>query len=222
MAKAGAPDGKALEQYERLVATQPDIERKGATMPYTSCNGHMFSFLAKDGKVSIRLPADELETFLKKYKTTRSVQHGTTMQEYAVVPSALLAKTKELSQYFGISLAYVAALKPKPTTRKKKSASAKAKNSSTKKSTKASGKPAAKQVKKKPVKKTPNKKVVKKASKKKMAKKKPAAKRSGGAAVNRKAVKRKTVKRKAATPKTAKSAKASGGKTAKKTKRSAR
>ncbi len=30
--------------YEKLVSTIPGIELKGATMPYTSFNGHMFSF----------------------------------------------------------------------------------------------------------------------------------------------------------------------------------
>ena len=43
---------KALEFYEHLVATQPAVERKGATMPYTSVNGHMFSFLTKEGSVA--------------------------------------------------------------------------------------------------------------------------------------------------------------------------
>lgn len=33
-----------LELYEKLVATCPEVERKGASMPYTSHNGHMFSF----------------------------------------------------------------------------------------------------------------------------------------------------------------------------------
>ena len=33
-----------LALYEKLVATDPNVERKGATMPYTSLNGHMFSF----------------------------------------------------------------------------------------------------------------------------------------------------------------------------------
>jgi hypothetical protein len=30
----------ALELYEKLVATNPKVERKGDTMPYTSLNGH--------------------------------------------------------------------------------------------------------------------------------------------------------------------------------------
>ena len=51
---------ESLALYERLVATNPEVERKGATMPYTSVNGHMFSFLGKDGGVALRLPAEEL------------------------------------------------------------------------------------------------------------------------------------------------------------------
>ena len=38
-----------LVLYEKLIATNPAVERKGDTMPYTSLNGHMFSLLAKDG-----------------------------------------------------------------------------------------------------------------------------------------------------------------------------
>jgi len=54
---AGMPADR-LELYERLVATQPSVERKGATMPYTSLNGHMFSFLTETGKLALRLPAE--------------------------------------------------------------------------------------------------------------------------------------------------------------------
>ena len=55
-----------LALYERLVATHPDVVRKGATMPYMSVNGHMFSFLGKEGAVALRLPTEEREAFLKK------------------------------------------------------------------------------------------------------------------------------------------------------------
>lgn len=40
----------SLERYERLVATIPGVERKGRTLPYTSLNGHMFSFLGEGGR----------------------------------------------------------------------------------------------------------------------------------------------------------------------------
>ena len=43
--------GERLELYEKLVARLPDVERKGAAMPYTSWNGNMFSFLDKEGKL---------------------------------------------------------------------------------------------------------------------------------------------------------------------------
>ena len=109
----------ALALYEKLVATNPRVERKGDTMPYTSLNGHMFSVLHNDGSVALRLPANEREAFLKKYKTTLSSQYGSVQPEYVVVPDALLAKTQELKRFFDLSFQYVSSLKPKPTKRKK-------------------------------------------------------------------------------------------------------
>ena len=85
-----------LELYERLVATNPRVERKGAAMPSTSMNGHMFRFLTKTGTLSLRLPAEERDAFLKKYKTKLCEQHGTVLEEYVEVPDALLKKTPEL------------------------------------------------------------------------------------------------------------------------------
>ena len=107
-----------LDLYERLVATNPSVVRKGATMPYTSLNGHMFSFLTKRGTLALRLPAEERDAFLKKHKTKFCEQHGTVLEEYVEVPDALLKKTTELKKYFDMGYAYVATLKPKPTMNK--------------------------------------------------------------------------------------------------------
>ena len=126
MAKAAATYAEALELYEKLVATNPGVERKGDTMPYTSLNGHMFSALHKDGTVALRLPEGERETFLKKYRTTLASHYGVVQPEYVVVPDTLLGKTRELKPYFAASYAYVASLKPKPTTKKKAAAKGKA------------------------------------------------------------------------------------------------
>jgi hypothetical protein len=50
MGKSGEGFSKeTLEYYEKLGATIPTLKRKGKTMPYTSFNGHMFSFLPKKG-----------------------------------------------------------------------------------------------------------------------------------------------------------------------------
>ena len=109
-----------LELYEKLVATNPSIVRRGKTMPYTSLNGHMFSFLAKDGKMSLRFPKEERESFLSSHETELSIQYGSVMKEYVVVPGDLLKRTQELKTYFDISYKYVSSLKPKPTKKKKK------------------------------------------------------------------------------------------------------
>jgi hypothetical protein len=82
--------------YEKLVATNPKVERKGATVPYTSLNGHMFSYLSKEGKLALRLPPAERDAFLKKYKAKLCTAYGVVQPEYVEVPDALLAKTAEL------------------------------------------------------------------------------------------------------------------------------
>jgi TfoX/Sxy family transcriptional regulator of competence genes len=119
MAKATRTFADGLAAYEKLVSTNPKVERKGAAMPYTSVNGHMFSFLTKEGRLALRLPQPERDAFLRKYKTKLCEQHGTVLAEYVEVPDALLAKTRELEPYFAKSYAYVGSLKPKPTTKKK-------------------------------------------------------------------------------------------------------
>jgi hypothetical protein len=110
----------SLELYEKLVATNSKVQRKGATVPYTSLNGHMFSYLSKQGKVALRLPVTEREAFLKKYKAKLCEAYGVVQPEYVEVPDSLLASTAELKKFFDCSYQYVASLKPKPTTRKKK------------------------------------------------------------------------------------------------------
>ena len=109
---AAAPAG-AIAAYEKLVATRPGVERKGAAVPYTSLNGHMFSYLAKSGVLALRLPEPERSAFLKKYKTRLCEQYGVVQKEYVEVPEALLKKTTELAPYFAASYAYVKGLKPK-------------------------------------------------------------------------------------------------------------
>jgi TfoX/Sxy family transcriptional regulator of competence genes len=107
-----------LDLYEKLIATNSNITRKGAANPYTSVNGHMFSYLNPDGKLALRLPQDEREKFLKKYNTTLFEAYGAVMKEYVTVPDKLLRNTKELQPYLELSYDYVKSLKPKPTKKK--------------------------------------------------------------------------------------------------------
>lgn len=109
---------KSLEQYENLVKLFPSIEQKGKTMPYTSLNGHMFSFIDKEGKMGLRLSEEERNKFIKEFKSSLMEQHGRIMKEYVVVPNRLLKNTNKLSKYFEKSVDYVSSLKPKATKKK--------------------------------------------------------------------------------------------------------
>jgi len=114
------PALEKLALYEKLVATNPHVERKGVAVPYTSINGHMFSYLSKEGKLALRLPAPEREAFLKKYQAKLCEAYGRVQPEYVEVPDSLLSATRELQKFFDSSFQYVSSLKPKPTARKKK------------------------------------------------------------------------------------------------------
>ena len=113
-----APTEKVV-LYEKLVATNPRVQRKGAAMPYTSLNGNMFSLLNKDGVLLLRLSEDDREAFVAKFKTKPVVMYGTVMPEYVAVPDELLAKTAQLKKYFDASFEYVSSLRDKPTTKSK-------------------------------------------------------------------------------------------------------
>jgi hypothetical protein len=62
-----------LELHEDLVSSVEGVERKGAANPYTSRNGHMTSFIDKDGEVSIRVAEGDREEFLEKHDSRVSV-----------------------------------------------------------------------------------------------------------------------------------------------------
>lgn len=104
--------------YDKAIKTLKDVERKGDTVPYTSLNGHMFSYLTKDGSLALRLPKEAIGDFLKKYDTKLCEAYGIVQKEYVVVPDPLLKNTVELKKHFASSYNYVASLKPKPTKKK--------------------------------------------------------------------------------------------------------
>jgi TfoX/Sxy family transcriptional regulator of competence genes len=116
--KSSIPADKS-ELYDKLIATHPKIKRKGAAMGYTSLNGHMFTLLGPSGVLALRLPQEEREKFLKKYKATLHEAYGVVMKEYVAVPDALFQNTKELKKYLVMSYDYIATLKPKPTKKKR-------------------------------------------------------------------------------------------------------
>ncbi len=102
-----------LALYDKLVATNLAVERKGATVPYTSLNGHMFSYINTDGSVVLRLSKEDHDAFVEKYKTGPVMSYGALKKDWVNVPDDLLKKTKEIKKYFEKSLEYTGSLKPK-------------------------------------------------------------------------------------------------------------
>ena len=120
MAKSTMTTQMRDELYDVMVSSHPEAVRKGDTVPYTSLNGNMYSFLSKEGFVGLRLPEEERVKFLTKYNTTLASQYGVVQKEYVTVPDSLLLKSAELAPYFAMSHKYAGSLKPKPTKKPKK------------------------------------------------------------------------------------------------------
>jgi hypothetical protein len=116
-AKASPIPAERLAAYERAVATLPGVDRKGATVPYTSVNGHMFSYLSATGTLALRLAPADREAFIEQFRTGLHEAYGIVQKEYVTVPDEVLDDTATLSPYLAASYAYVSALKPKPTRR---------------------------------------------------------------------------------------------------------
>jgi hypothetical protein len=102
-----------LNHYGKAIAKVDGIELKGKSVPNTSINGHMTSFLDKDGIMGLRLAPGELATFLKEHHTELMDQHGRIMKEFAVVPAAVFNHLDLLVRYMKMSVTSTKALKPK-------------------------------------------------------------------------------------------------------------
>ena len=107
---------EALELYTAVVErSASDASVKGAKNPYTSLNGHMFSFLDADGAIALRLPNELYEDFLARYDGDPVMQFGRVIQGYVFVPEELLRNTDELAVWFDRSHDWISTLQPKPT-----------------------------------------------------------------------------------------------------------
>ncbi|HEY7970941.1 MAG TPA: TfoX/Sxy family protein [Candidatus Limnocylindrales bacterium] len=113
----GAATAASIPAYDRVIASRPEVERKGAKIPYTSLSGNMSSYLAEDGTLVLRLSPADREAFLARYQSRLHEAYGTVQREYVDVPADLLEATDDLVPWFAASVAYVGGLRPKPTKR---------------------------------------------------------------------------------------------------------
>ncbi len=106
----------ALELYTAAVdASSIHSEVKGAKNPYTSRNGHMFSFLDRDGTMALRLSDDLREEFMAAYDGGPVIQYGSVMRGYVSIPSDLLEDTEAAASWLDRAYEWIGTLPPKPT-----------------------------------------------------------------------------------------------------------
>jgi len=106
----------ALELYTTTVdSSSGDAIVKGAKNPYTSRNGHMFSFLDADGSMALRLSKELGEEFLMAYESGPVIQYGSVMRGYVSVPDELLEDSAQLVEWFDKAYEWIGTLEPKPT-----------------------------------------------------------------------------------------------------------
>lgn len=104
---------EVLKIYDEVVAANPNFDRKGKTMPYTSANGYMFSLLNKDGELGVRLSKDDIRNFDEAFGALPFKSHGATLREYVLVPESLLKNKTQLGAYIQKGYEYVCSLPPK-------------------------------------------------------------------------------------------------------------
>ena len=113
--KYGGPP-EALERYVAAIdASDCGAEVKGAKNPYTSRNGHMFSFLDAEGTMALRLSPELTEAFRATYESGDVTQYNATMRGYSSVPPELLADSSTLAAWVDRAWAWIGTLPPKPT-----------------------------------------------------------------------------------------------------------
>ena len=106
----------ALEAYRSAVeASRSSTDVKGAKNPYTSRNGHMFSFHAADGTMALRLSDELTGEFRSRYDSGDVLQYNATMRSYSSVPSELLTDTAGLALSIDRSWEWIGTLPAKPT-----------------------------------------------------------------------------------------------------------
>ena len=109
----------ALEAYRSAVEeSKSGAELKGAKNPYTSRNGHMFSFLDREGTMALRLSDELTAEFRSSYASGDVIQYGSTMRGYSSVPPELLADTATLAGWFDRSWEWIGTLPAKATKKK--------------------------------------------------------------------------------------------------------
>ncbi|MCH9659800.1 MAG: hypothetical protein K0U54_02695 [Bacteroidetes bacterium] len=110
---------EALKIYDEIIATIPEIDRLGKSMPYTGTNTYMYSLVNKSGEVGVRLSKEDQASFTQRFPDHGVYKsHGAVMKDYVHLPEKLLSQHEEIADYLRKGLAHANSLPPQK--RKKK------------------------------------------------------------------------------------------------------
>ena len=113
MAKNPYPFSEIFERYSTILNDFSALELKGKTTPYTSLNGHMTSFLSKEGTLGLRLDNETREEILKNDEIKPMFQHGRPMKDFLEFSLDFMQNDDEIKEVFVKSVEYCERLKPK-------------------------------------------------------------------------------------------------------------
>ncbi|WP_262694584.1 hypothetical protein [Kordiimonas aquimaris] len=120
-AKNFVTDTAVLAAYKKMIDGVPEVEWKGATRPYTSWQGNMFSHINRDNIIGLRLSKTDLKIFMEEYDAGLFEGYpGFFQKEYVAMPPAIYDNVRIMRKWFRKAFANVSALKPKPTNKPKK------------------------------------------------------------------------------------------------------
>ncbi len=82
-------------------------------MPYTSANGHMFSFFNKDNEIGIRFSKEIQKEYMEKYDTIIYKSNNAVMRGYILISNEMMEDLNNVVKLLNESFDYVMSLEPK-------------------------------------------------------------------------------------------------------------
>lgn len=108
------------ELYTQYIKEWGKVERKGKKNPYTSLNGHMFSFIDQTNEyLAVRLSKEGKQAYNDKYNLGDVIQHNSVMNGYVEIPKDKFQDKEFVFKMLNESYDFVSSLKPKPSKKKK-------------------------------------------------------------------------------------------------------
>lgn len=101
-------------KYTEYIQKWGKVERKGKNNPYTSHNGHMFSFIDKKEKyMAVRLDKQQQEAYFEATGTSYVIQYNSKMNGYICLTDEIFNDFNQVKDWLDKSFEFVCSLPPK-------------------------------------------------------------------------------------------------------------